>query len=92
MRTHTDDESYRLLSVAAVRAPEGCAGSDWHVYRIAQGDNGISGYRRGNLARVKEEVEAIVTALNERRQWGSSKATSKSQRQSAAAARRNTDK
>jgi hypothetical protein len=83
-----DDECYRLISVDAARAPEGCAGSDWHVYRIAQGGNGIAGYRRGELARVRAEVEAIVTALNDRRQWTKSKATSKTQRRAAAAARR----
>jgi hypothetical protein len=63
------DESYRLISIDAVRAPEGCMGSDWHVYRIAQGGNGITGYRSGDLERVKADVETIVTALNERRQW-----------------------
>jgi hypothetical protein len=81
-----NDECYRLLSVDAVRAPEGCTGSDWHRYRITQGENGIAGYRRGNLARVTEDVEAIVTALNERRQASHSKAASKRQRQAAAAA------
>jgi hypothetical protein len=79
-----NDECYRLLSVDAVRAPEGCAGNDWHRYRITQGDNGIAGYRRGNLATVTQDVEAIVAALNERRQASRGKAASKRQRQPAA--------
>ena len=81
------DERYRLISIDAVRAPEDCGDSDWHRYRIAQGENGITGYRRGNLARVTADVEAIVTALNERRDWKEIK-DSKSQRRAAAAARR----
>ena len=57
-----DHESFRLIGIDAVRAPEGCAGSDWHIYRIVQGENGITGYRRGELARVRADVEDIVTA------------------------------
>jgi hypothetical protein len=83
-----DAETYRLLSIDAVRAPEGCTGGDWHIYRVAQGRNGITGYRRGDLARVRADVEGIVVALNERRQWAKGKATSSSQRRAAAAARR----
>jgi hypothetical protein len=83
-----DDESYRLVSLHAVRAPEGCIGSDWHIYRIAQGENGITGYRRGDLVRIRADVETIVTALNERRQWAKSKASAKNPRRAAAAARR----
>jgi hypothetical protein len=83
-----DDERYRLISIDAVRAPEGCAGRDWHVYRITQGKNGITGYRRGDLAGVRADVEAIVTALNGRRQWTKSNETSRSRRRAATAARR----
>lgn len=83
-----DGERYRLLSIDAVRTPEGCTGSDWHVYRIAQGENRIRRYRRGDLARVTVDVESIVTALNERRRWGKDKPSAKSQRLAAAAARR----
>jgi hypothetical protein len=75
-----DDERYRLISIDAVRAPEGCKGSDWHIYRILQGDNAITGYRRGDLAGVKADVETIVSALNGRRQWTKSKAPSRAQR------------
>ena len=81
-----DDERYRVISIDAVRAPEGCTGGDWHVYRIAQGQNAITGYRRGDLARVTVEVETIVTALNGRRRWAKDK-DAKSQRRAAAAAR-----
>jgi hypothetical protein len=61
------DESYRLVSIDAVRAPEGCTGADWFSYRITQGMNGITGYRRGNLEQVTAGIEEIVTALNARR-------------------------
>lgn len=64
------DESYRVVSIDAVRAPEGCTGGDWLVYRIAQGTNDITGYRRGSLKSVSAEVASIVTALNARRNWG----------------------
>jgi hypothetical protein len=80
-----------LISVDAVRAPEGCAGSDWHVYRFAQGENDIAGYRRGNLARVRAEAEAIVTALNGRRQWSQSKSAPKAPRRGAVSAARAAD-
>ena len=83
-----DDGGYRLLSIDAVRAPAGCTGADWYLYRIAQGQNGITGYRRGDLARVHTEVEAIVTGLNGRRKWVKGTASSKSERRAAAAARR----
>ena len=81
------DESYRLMGVDAVRAPEGCVGSDWYIYRIARGENWITGYRHGELPRIRADVEDIVTALNGRRKWAKSPATSKSHRRAAAARR-----
>ncbi len=62
---HTDD--YRLLSIKHTSPPSGSLGADWHVYRIGQGANVITGYRRGSMARVTEEVEQIISGLNERR-------------------------
>ena len=62
-----DEEAYRLVTIEPVRTPEGCAGRDWLVYRIAQGGNLITGYRQGDLAAATAEVETIVIALNERR-------------------------
>jgi len=82
-----DDECYRLVSIDAVRAPEGCTGGDWHIYRIVQGENGITGYRRGDPARVRTEVEVIVTELNGRRQWSKNKAPAKNRRRAGGAAR-----
>src|SRR5262245_55124218 len=67
-----DGEAFRLVSITSVRAPSGCEGRDWLLYRIAQGPNVITGYRRGDLKTANAEVEKIVTSLNERR--GSSKA------------------
>lgn len=69
-----DLERYRLVSIDAVHAPEGCTGRDWHVYRIVQGVNEITGYRQGDLERVSADVEEIIAALNGRRAWGSHKA------------------
>lgn len=58
---------YYLLSIQHTQAPTGSVGNDWHVYRIAQGTNVITGYRRGTAARVTAEVEQIIDGLNERR-------------------------
>jgi hypothetical protein len=63
----SDSQRYRLVSIAAAHAPTGCAGRDWLVYRIAQGANAITGYRRGSLEIVSAEVARIIEALNERR-------------------------
>jgi hypothetical protein len=75
-----DAERYRLVSIEAARAPDGCAGRDWFVYRILQGVNAITGYRQGSRAQVSSEVETILAGLNGRRRWSSSKPTSRSRR------------
>ncbi len=62
-----DDDGYRISFIKPARAPSGNAGSDWLMYRIAQGPNVINGYRRGDIASVTSEVEKIVIGLNERR-------------------------
>ena len=85
---NAEDERYRLISIETAHAPEGCAGRDWFVYRITQGDNAITGYRRGSREKVSADVETIVTALNGRRQWANSKTDSKANLRAAAAARR----
>jgi len=85
------DECYRLLSIDAVGAPEDCIGGDWLRYRIGQGENEITGYRCGDLARITAEVEAIVAALNERREWKKSKAPAKNQRRATAVQRASAD-
>jgi hypothetical protein len=59
-------ESYRLISIDPTAAPNGSAGEDWLVYRIAQGKNIVTGYRRGSRQNATAEVERIVNALNER--------------------------
>lgn len=64
---HASIETYRLASIEPVPAPEGCSGADWFVYRIANGVNGITGYRCGTRAAVSAEVETIVAGLNDRR-------------------------
>lgn len=68
-RAEDVDESYRVISVDTVRAPAGCSGADWLSYRIAQGKNEITGYRRGSLTSVSAEVATIVAGLNSRREW-----------------------
>jgi hypothetical protein len=84
---NAEDEVYRLIGVEAVKAPEGCAGANWFTYRIAQGANAITGYRRGNRESVRGEAETIVVGLNERREWKKSKVSPADRRKAAAAAR-----
>ena len=62
-------DAYHVVSIQRSSAPEGSAGHDWHVYRIAQGNNMICGYRRGNAATVTADVDRIVSGLNERRHF-----------------------
>ena len=59
-------ENYRLLSIDPTASPSGDAEGDWLVYRIAQGTNVVTGYRRGSRPSVTAEAERIVEALNER--------------------------
>lgn len=61
------DDAYRIVAIHRASAPTGSVGRDWHMYRIAQGTNMITGYRRGEAAAVTADVEKIVAALNERR-------------------------
>ena len=61
------DGAYRLLSIARTNAPSGSEGRDWVEYRIVQGMNIITGYRRGSVASVTEDVKKVVEGLNERR-------------------------
>lgn len=84
---NAEGEAYRLIGVESVKTPEGCAGANWFVYRIAQGVNAITGYRRGNRESVRGEAETIVVALNERREWKKSKVSPADRRKAAAAAR-----
>jgi hypothetical protein len=83
----SDDEAYRLVSIATTRAPAGCVGRDWFSYRISQGSNWITGYRQGDLQTVTDEVDKIVIALNERRQGTMGRRRPKPGRPPAAAAR-----
>jgi hypothetical protein len=61
------DDGYRLAGVDKTAAPSDSADGDWFVYRIAQGTNMITGYRRGELRAVTADLERIVKGLNERR-------------------------
>ena len=69
----------------SVLTPEGCTGRNWHLYRIAQGENEITGYRCGEIGRVKVDVELIVAALNDRRQWSKGSERARNPRRAAAA-------
>lgn len=75
-----DAERYRLVSIEAASAPDGCVGRDWFVYRILQGVNAITGYRQGSRAQVSAEVDTILAGLNGRRRWSSAKPISRSRR------------
>jgi hypothetical protein len=83
----TQSGGYRLVAVESAETPEGCAGLDWFVYRIARGADGITGYRRGTRESVRTDAETIVVALNERRVWNKTKPNPKERRRIAAAAR-----
>lgn len=61
------DDGYRLAAVDKTAAPSGSTGGDWLIYRIAQGTNVITGYRRGELRSVTADLERMVKGLNERR-------------------------
>lgn len=61
-------DPYKIVSIRAVPAPTGTAGTSWHRYEISQGGNKIVGYRAGGIENVTLAVEAIVVRLNERRQ------------------------
>jgi hypothetical protein len=83
-----NQEEFRLLAITATGTPSGCVGPGWFVYRIAQGENVMTGYRCGDLQSVSAEVAAIVTGLNARRGLVKSKPGPKPgrRRQTAAAA------
>ena len=82
-----EGDAYRLIGVESVKTPEGCTGVNWFVYRITQGVNAISGFRRGNRESVRGEAETIVVALNERRESKKPKLSATDRRKAAAVAR-----
>jgi hypothetical protein len=59
-------QAFRLIAIRPEVAPEGCVGRDWFVYEIVQGENMITGHRRGEIDAVTADVERIVLGLNER--------------------------
>ena len=58
------DGAYRLIAIEPAKAPDDSGGKDWFLYRIAQGENLIRGYKRGGRAGVTAEVAQIVVSLN----------------------------
>jgi hypothetical protein len=86
-----DEERYRVIAIESAPAPEGCAGRDWFVYRITQGENAITGYRRGTRETVRADVDTIVTSLNGRRQWSKSKPLAKARGRAAVARRKSAE-
>ena len=62
-----NEEDYEIVSVEPTDPPRDMVGTGWHRYVIAQGDNTIRGYQRGNIKAVRRAVEEIVVRLNERR-------------------------
>ena len=65
-----DEQMFELISIDEAEPPqdeEAEIKGDWFRYRISQGDNLITGYRRGSLRAVKREVKTIIVGLNERR-------------------------
>lgn len=62
-----NDAEYVLTSLDRSEAPSGIEGDDWFAYKINQGDNEITGYRRGKLTAIKGELKTLIESLNERR-------------------------
>lgn len=62
-----DELMFELVSIDETKPPRGSEDGDWFCYRIAQGENMITGYRRGSLRTVKRDVKTIIVGLNERR-------------------------
>lgn len=75
-----DELMFELVSIDETKPPRGSEGSDWFCYRIAQGKNMITGYRRGSLRTVKRDVKTIIVGLNERRSGKRKQPVSKSAR------------
>jgi hypothetical protein len=67
MSTPDDIGAFVLRSLERAASPEGSEGADWFRYQIVQGQNVVSGHRRGSVGDVRTYVEGIVTALNDRR-------------------------
>jgi len=58
---------YEIVSIRRAEPPPRTEGSVWYRYVITQGTNTIEGWRQGSHKAVTEELEEIVTQLNERR-------------------------
>jgi len=67
MSVTEDPGAFVLRSLDRSAGPDGSEDNDWFRYQIVQGQNVVSGYRRGNVSGVRAYVEGIVTALNDRR-------------------------
>ena len=74
-----DELVFELVSIDETKPPKGSEGSDWFKYEISQGENIITGYRRGSLRTVKRDVKTIIVGLNERRSGKRKQPVSKSQ-------------
>lgn len=74
-----NESMFELVSIDEAKPPRGSEGSNWFRYKISQGENMITGYRRGSLRTVKREVNIIIVGLNERRSGKRKPPTSKSQ-------------
>ncbi len=74
-----NESMFELVSIDEAKPPRGSEGSNWFRYKISQGENMITGYRRGSLRTVKREVNIIIVGLNERRSGKRKPPTAKSQ-------------
>jgi hypothetical protein len=74
-----DELNFELVSIDEAKPPRGSEGSNWFRYQISQGENMITGYRRGSLRTVKRDVKTIIVGLNERRSGKRKPPTAKSQ-------------
>lgn len=58
------DNTYRVISVEEIAAPEGMQDGKWHHYVIGHGNSKIEGKRQGTLKAVTRHAEEFAENLN----------------------------
>jgi hypothetical protein len=60
------ESPFQVDALSEVSAPDGSA-DPWYSYVISQGTNKITGLRPGARSEVAQQLQIMVTRLNERR-------------------------
>jgi len=88
-------QPYQLQEVEKTKAPSEGDTGQWCRYTIVQGDNTITGYKKGSRTAVTKAAKVIVADLNERRSGKRGRvhlSSSKSNAAKANAAKANAEK